>query len=135
MKFVSIVAFLTLIKMVKGVWWAAAVQPLILSLGAVLGALDLDVLDNVQPFDLRNFLPFINKQEKTRPKSTSAAEAEESKQNDYLKKGESREKKYWRQKLRQSEKDVERAVDERDRIEEYIYQKWGLDDFEETNMV
>ena len=61
MKFVSIVAFLALIKMVKGAWWAAAVQPLILSLGAVLGTLDLDVLENAQPFDLRNFLPFINK--------------------------------------------------------------------------
>ena len=42
--------------MVKSAWWAAAVQPVILSLGAVLGALDQDVL-NI------SWLPFINKQD------------------------------------------------------------------------
>ena len=44
--------------MVKGAWWAAAVQPVILSLGAILGAVDLDVLD------INLSLPFINKQDK-----------------------------------------------------------------------
>ena len=40
---------------VKGTWWIAAVQPVILSLGAVLAAIDLNVLD-VQPIEWRNLL-------------------------------------------------------------------------------
>ena len=56
MKLRNIIALLTLSVMVNGAFWAAAVQPVILSLGAILSAVDLDVLD------LR--LPFINKQEK-----------------------------------------------------------------------
>ena len=36
---------LTLIEIVKGAWWAAAAQPVILSLGAVLGVLNLDIVD------------------------------------------------------------------------------------------
>ena len=43
----------TLSVMVKGAFWAAAIQPLILSLGAILSAIDLDVLD-VQPIKLKN---------------------------------------------------------------------------------
>ena len=42
----------TLSVMVKGAFWAAAIQPLILSLGAILSAIDLDVLD-VQPIKLK----------------------------------------------------------------------------------
>ena len=76
MKFATILATLTLIKMVNGAWWAAAVQPLILSLGAVLGTIDLDVLDNDKPFtfEWRNFLPFINKQEETTAPMSTLAE-------------------------------------------------------------
>ena len=55
MKLRSILALSTLCVIVKGAWWAAAVQPVILSLGAVLSAIDLDVLD-IQ-------MPFLNKQE------------------------------------------------------------------------
>ena len=55
MKLIGIIALFTLIVMVKGSWWAAAVQPVILSLGAVLSAIDLDVLDTQS-------IPFINKQ-------------------------------------------------------------------------
>ena len=40
MKLTDIFALLTLIVIVKGAWWAAAVQPFILSLGAILGAID-----------------------------------------------------------------------------------------------
>ena len=47
MKLISIFALFTLSSIVKGTWWAAAVQPVILSLGAVLTALDLDL--DVQP--------------------------------------------------------------------------------------
>ena len=52
MKIRGIFALFTLVVMVKGTWLAAVVQPVILSLGAVLSAMDLDVL---------NTLPFINK--------------------------------------------------------------------------
>ena len=48
MKLSIIFALYTLSVIVKGAWWAAAVQPVILSLGAILGALDQDVL-NVEP--------------------------------------------------------------------------------------
>ena len=47
----------------SGAWWIAAVQPVILSLGAILAAIDLDVLD-LQPFELKIKLPFINKLKK-----------------------------------------------------------------------
>ena len=60
MKLRSILALFTLIVMVRGAWFAAAVQPVILSLGAVLSAVDLDVLD-VQLTGIKNWLPFINK--------------------------------------------------------------------------
>ena len=49
MNFKVIFALLTLIVFVKGAWWAAAVQPVILSLGAVLSAIDQDVLDGLLP--------------------------------------------------------------------------------------
>ena len=45
MKLKAIFALFTLSVMVKGAWFASAVQPVILSLGAVLSAIDLDVLD------------------------------------------------------------------------------------------
>ena len=50
----------TLSVMVKGAFWAAAVQPLILSIGAILSAIDLDVLD-VQPIKLKNVLKIDSK--------------------------------------------------------------------------
>ena len=49
MNFKVIFALLTLIVIAKGAWWAAAVQPVILSLGAVLSAIDQDVLDGLLP--------------------------------------------------------------------------------------
>ena len=63
MKLSGIFALFSLSVLVKGTWWAAAVQPVILSLGAVLSAIDLDGFD-IQTIELRNLLPFINKQEK-----------------------------------------------------------------------
>ena len=50
MKLQFIFALFTLIFTVKGAWWTAAVQPVILSIGAVLSAIDLDILD-VQPLE------------------------------------------------------------------------------------
>ena len=45
MKLLTLIALFTLIVMVKGAWWAAATQPVLLGLGAVLGVLNLDVSD------------------------------------------------------------------------------------------
>ena len=59
MKFRDIFALFTLSVMVNGAFWTAAVQPVLLSLGAMLAAVDMDVLD-IQ-------LPFISKQDKAKP--------------------------------------------------------------------
>ena len=45
MKLTFIFTLFTLAEIVKSAWWAAAVQPVILGLGAVLASFDLDVLD------------------------------------------------------------------------------------------
>ena len=45
MNLIYIFALFTLSVIVKSAWWAAAVQPVILSFGAILGVLDQDVLD------------------------------------------------------------------------------------------
>ena len=42
MKLTSIITLLTLVVMVKGAWWAAAVSPVILSIGALLTAMSPD---------------------------------------------------------------------------------------------
>ena len=76
MKLESIIALFTLIVMVKGAWWAAAIQPVILSLGAVLGTIDKDVLD-IQAIEWRNLLPFINKQDAEVPKDAKKEDEEE----------------------------------------------------------
>ena len=55
----GIVALATLIVIVKGAWWATAVQPVVLSLGAILSAVDLDVLN----VGLTEMMPFISKKE------------------------------------------------------------------------
>ena len=60
MKLLGILSLFTLISMVRGAWWAAAVQPVILGLGAALSAIDLDLL-NTQFTGLRTLLPFIYK--------------------------------------------------------------------------
>ena len=53
MKLRTILATLTLSVMVKA-FWAAAVQPVLLSLGAVLTALDLEALD-MEPIDFKSY--------------------------------------------------------------------------------
>ena len=63
MKLSAVFALFALIVMVKGAWWAAAVRPIILSLGAIWGAIDSDVL-NVEHIEWRNMMPFISKQSK-----------------------------------------------------------------------
>ena len=59
MKLRVIFALATLMVMVNGAWWAAAaVQPVLLSLGAMLGAIDLEVL-NLQPIELKKWMPYL----------------------------------------------------------------------------
>ena len=60
MKSQIIIALFTLVMMAKGAFWTGAIQPFILSLGAILGAIDSDVLE-VDSIKWRNFLPFVNK--------------------------------------------------------------------------
>ena len=77
MKIRDIFALFMLSMIVKGTWWAAAVQPVILSLGAVLTAFDKDVL-NLEPIQWKNWLPYINKLEKEDKESTTSPLFEES---------------------------------------------------------
>ena len=58
-----IFALFTLFVIVKGAWWAAAVRPFVLGLGAILGAIDQDVLD-VENFEFK-WKPFTNSQDET----------------------------------------------------------------------
>ena len=58
MKLPAVFVLFALIVMVKGAWWATAAQPIILSLGAIWGAIDSDVLN------VESLLPFISKQSK-----------------------------------------------------------------------
>ena len=66
MKLKDILTLFTLSVIVKGAWWAAAVQPVVLSLGTMMAAVDLDVLDaNVlHLFDWRKWIPGRKKEEK-----------------------------------------------------------------------
>ena len=59
MKLTFIITLYSLIVIVKGAFWAAAVQPIILSLGAILAALDLEVLD--APSHEWKFFPSIKR--------------------------------------------------------------------------
>ena len=69
MKLTSIFTLFTLIVIVKGAWWAAAVQPVILSLGAVLGTIDQDVLD-LQPIAQKNWNIFKSDKKETQSSDT-----------------------------------------------------------------
>ena len=67
MKVFCIFALLTLIVVVKGAWWTAVAHPVILSLGAVLGTLELDVL-NVEPIGGYSWMSFANNRRKHKTK-------------------------------------------------------------------
>ena len=45
MNLITIFALITLALTVRGAWWAAAVQPVILGFGALLTAFNQDLLD------------------------------------------------------------------------------------------
>ena len=60
MKLTNILGLFALCEKVNSVWWAATIQPVILSIGTLFAALDLDfepILD-VQPIEWRKFLAF-----------------------------------------------------------------------------
>ena len=58
-------ALFTLVMMVKGAWFAAVAQPVILGLGAVMGALNMDVFD-AQPITWNILIPMFNPNKKTK---------------------------------------------------------------------
>ena len=67
MNFQFILILFTLSLMVKGAWWAAAVQPVVLSFGTMMAVVDLDVLDVhfLNIFDWKKWvLPGKKKKEK-----------------------------------------------------------------------
>ena len=59
MNLITIFALLSLAVTVKGAWWAAAAQPVILGLGAVMGVLNLDIFD-AQPIKWDFYMPTFN---------------------------------------------------------------------------
>ena len=61
MKLTATFVFFALIVMVKGTWQILALQPVILSLGALLGAIDHGLLDG-QLFEWKNLFKFSSKQ-------------------------------------------------------------------------
>ena len=64
MKLREVFALFTLSMVVKGSLWAVAVQPVILSLGAMMAAVDQDVLD-VHFFDWKSwFRPVVDEKRK-----------------------------------------------------------------------
>ena len=58
MRLLDIFALFGLSVMVNGAWWAAAMQPVLLSVGAVFAAFDLDLEPflNAKPIDFRNLM-------------------------------------------------------------------------------
>ena len=79
MRFREVFFLFTLSVVVNGSLWAAAVQPVILSLGAMMAAVDQDVLD-VHFFDWKKwFKPVIDKERiQAREDAKKAAEKEKS---------------------------------------------------------
>ena len=53
MKLFSIIALFTISFVVEGAFWASAVQPVILGIGALLSAIDLEVID-IEPIEWSN---------------------------------------------------------------------------------
>ena len=61
---------------VKGAWWAAAAQPIMLSIGAVFAALNMDIIEQPMPFI--NFRRCKSKNKKGLPKYVSDIPIEET---------------------------------------------------------
>ena len=65
MKLRDLFAIFTLSVMVKGTLWAAAVQPIILGFGAVLTAINSDVLDIQLSEGEKSWQPFFMKRNRS----------------------------------------------------------------------
>ena len=77
MKLSGILTLFTLNITVTSAWLTALAQPVILSLGAVLGAIDLGVLD-VHPVEFKTWLPFVSKLNRIKdPDSSTLGHSEE----------------------------------------------------------
>ena len=85
MKLLSIIVLFALCE-VGNCWWTVAAQPLILSIGALFAALDLDVqpMLDAQPIEWQKLLTFKNEKEKfkkkyrrRKPRRKSEVESEE----------------------------------------------------------
>ena len=59
-----IIALFALVEVVNCAWWAAAAKPVILSLGVIFAALDLDLqpMLDAQPIEFRNFFSSKNEE-------------------------------------------------------------------------
>ena len=80
MKSSVILVFLALGVMVNGAWWVAAVNPLILSLGAILGAINSDVTETIE---LKNILRFVNKQSADEQKDKEPLKKDDAEKGSY----------------------------------------------------
>ena len=72
MKTICIFVIFSLSVIVEGAWWAAAVQPIVLSLGAAFTAMNLDV----QPFLNVDLKSMIFKKDKEEPSKANDKEEE-----------------------------------------------------------
>ena len=79
MKFLGIFILVTLIEIVKGTW-VAAVQPVLLSIGALFSGIDLDVID-IQSIKLKSLLPFHNKLDSSEDENKQDSNEDDNKQN------------------------------------------------------
>ena len=77
MKLTVICVLFALSKIVKGAFWFAAVQPVLLGFGAILTAINQDVLD-LESIQLKHWLPFINKQSETKSKNEEVEDEPET---------------------------------------------------------
>ena len=75
MKVTILLALIQLSVLVKATWWAAAAQPVLLGFGAILTALNLnEVLDDVKPIEIRNWLSLEDTEEKKEKKKSTNKE-------------------------------------------------------------
>ena len=68
----------------KATWWAAAAQPVLLGFGAILTALNQnEVIDDVKPMQIRNWLPMADNEEKKGKKKRTLTNKEIIEKDDW----------------------------------------------------
>ena len=84
MKVTIILALIQLSVLVKATWWAAAAQPVLLGFGAILTALNQnEVIDDVKPMQIRNWLPMADNEEKKGKKKRTLTNKEIIEKDDW----------------------------------------------------